>query len=337
MNGVLLLVAGWYSSPAYASSVCLTPWVETVCGCTWIGVGTIDLVRIDRPGGVIPSAQWSGMVAAAQSAWNGGVGELNSGYSFSVNDATPSSAPTNFDYYDPALLGKAQVGTLSHMNFQAACGTQSAACARAILNSSCTQTDAWMAVFYDRGQSWDDTAPSEGTTAFSAPQVMIHELGHLLGFVHDTSELALMNPGSPAVGNTGGDGPISTNFRLQAHEWEQMTNLLPDNSSGINLMVWKFAYDHTEDHGYETWTSDAVSPERGEDWDYNTCPISFGGSQLVPEGHMVVAVTANGISSPLETVVEFRLMDDGQVDCIDEINGNSTTTTTGSSSTCELP
>ena len=298
----------------------MVPWIDEVkcLTCNWATQNSFELLQVNRAddgaGGVWTAQQWAEMLDGAE-IWNGGAGSINRGYDFKITDTDPTVQTWNSPT-DPARKGQIQVSNYATPEFLVECNPNNwvpvpVACVRLNADATCARELSWMFILFDRGAPWTGTVPSaELYGSFNASLVMAHEIGHLLGFDHEDDDIALMNAQYPVGGNPGGDGPFPTPLRLQAHEYEKMRTLHLDLSTGINLMLWKFAHDGVS--AYETWTA-GTAAAYGEDWDLDTCPVNA--VQAVPAGEMQIAVTASGISSAITTEVEFRLMSRYDTDC----------------------
>lgn len=102
------------------------------------------------------------------------------------------------------------------------------------------------------GLTWTATIPS-GTPLSEASigQIALHEFGHGLGFNHNDTFLAVMNSYYPYGGELGGM------YRPNEDEYVGIHTERPHSSTGINLLLNKFAFDTSTDLADEVWDSTA--------------------------------------------------------------------------------
>ena len=112
-------------------------------------------------------------------------------------------------------------------------------------------------IVFKSSVSWTTLVPSAAAdTDTSIGQVALHEFGHLLGFLHDNTKIATMNPGGSAPNS----GDISGHkYRPHEDDYVGLTVNRPDSSTGRNLMLGRFVEDGDQD-GWEVWTSPSPSP-----------------------------------------------------------------------------
>jgi hypothetical protein len=114
----------------------------------------------------------------------------------------------------------------------------------------CWNDDNDIDLLFRSDQSWVTTVPSSTAPgSLSIGQTALHEWGHALGFNHESTVIATMNPSYP----NGGD--ISAHkYRPHEDDYAGLVANRPDSSTGRNLMLGRYYLS-----GGEQWDSKTAS------------------------------------------------------------------------------
>jgi len=236
-------------------------------------------------------------IDAGAAAWNAGAGEVLRGADWEwIRDADVSSGGRN-NFRNEVYERDQAFFDANHWSDALAVTTP------LVLNDR--------DIIFNSDETWVECLPSDCqvTTESSIGHVAMHEFGHRIGFNHENDFVATMNSEYENGGDIG-----DTAHRINEDDFAGLAYYYPGSSTGINLMLSKWAAAEEDGFVSEQWET----PGHIFDLSANSWVGPSG-----PPGDVLVLVTGTSTASPL---IEWRLSSNSTCTSVDPLVGSRTPT-----------